>query len=176
MLRGSSLRKERFSNIVCVSAGNVFFSRTKITLSYSSIPGSQRNEKTELVSPECEWVVFECISREEPLLIHTKGKVNCALWQSGTEDQSVKKPACRGNSSSLSHLSTRMFFLASGAWFFPLEMLRLPVTSRCNPPLTALSPQRGHISNMLCSFEADGRLKVSVFSFLCLHLTLPLRY
>ena len=33
-----------------------------------------------------------------------------------------------------------------------------------------LSPQKGHINNMLCSFEADGRLKVSVY---CLSALLP---
>lgn len=47
---------------------------------------------------------------------------------------------------------------------------RFPIVQTRNRFLTAplscslsLSPQKGHISNMLCSFEADGRLKVSVF-------------
>lgn len=33
------------------------------------------------------------------------------------------------------------------------------------PCFLSLSPQKGHINNMLCSFEADGRLKVSVYCF-----------
>lgn len=54
---------------------------------------------------------------------------------------------------------------------------RFPIVQTRNRFLTAplscslsLSPQKGHISNMLCSFEADGRLKVSVSRFSALLL------
>lgn len=49
------------------------------------------------------------------------------------------------------------------------DLTIFPSVHSCNDSLTPsfsfflpLSPQKGHINNMLCSFDADGRLKVSV--------------
>lgn len=56
---------------------------------------------------------------------------------------------------------------------FSVTPFHFPPIHSCNYFLTSpfscclsFSPQKGHISNMLCSFDADGRLKVSVFGFL----------
>lgn len=66
---------------------------------------------------------------------------------------------------------TEPFFFIVIVYCFIFPFIHSCINSNSTfPCFLSLSPQKGHINNMLCSFEADGRLKVSVY---CLSALLP---